>query len=73
MILPGSDTYFLGVSAHVSLKVASDVLLVIKKRWKFRFLGCFSKEKGEDATKKPEIFLINLEGSSLAQTHIFWE
>ena len=40
------------MSGHVSLKVATDDLLEIKKLWKLRFLGCFSKAKMEECDQK---------------------
>ena len=50
--IPCSATYFLEVGARVSLKVATKGSFRGKKLWKFRFLGCFSKEKTEECDQK---------------------
>ena len=50
--IPCSDTYFLEVGARVLLEVATKSFIRGKKLWKFRFLGCFSKEKTEECDQK---------------------
>ena len=52
MIMPGSDTYLLEVSAHVSLKVATDDSFRDKETMKNWFLGCISKAKMEECDQK---------------------
>ena len=52
MIMPYSDTCFLEVSAHVSLKVATDDSFRDKKHWKFRFWACFSWAETEEYDQK---------------------
>ena len=47
MLVASSDTYFLEVSAHVSLKVATKDSFRDKKTY-FKFLGYFSKAKTEE-------------------------
>ena len=42
----------MGVGAPVSLKVATKRFLRVKKLWKFRVLGYFSKSKTEECHKK---------------------
>ena len=45
MIQPFSVTYFLEVGARVLLKVANKGSIRGKKLWKFRYVGCFLKQK----------------------------
>ena len=47
MLVASSDTNFLEVSAHVSLKVATKDSFRDKKTY-FKFLGYFSKAKTEE-------------------------
>ena len=47
-----SAKFFLEVGAHVSFKIATKGLLEVKKLWKFRFLGYFSKVKMEECDQK---------------------
>ena len=54
--MPGSDTYFLEVSAQISLKVATNNSFRDKKLWKFSFLGYFSKAKTGKCTQKSPSF-----------------
>ena len=58
--IPCSATYFLEVGARVLLKVAAKELF-------------FSRKKRRSATKKLEMFLINLALLYLVQLHIFWK
>ena len=51
----GSDTYFLELSAHVSLKVAFKGYLRDKATMQLRFLGCSSKVKNEECDQKNRI------------------
>ena len=61
MFMPISDTHFLKVSAHASLKVAIKSSFRGKKRQKFRiFKAIFLKQKQSTATKKFGISLRNL-------------
>ena len=70
MLLPGSGTYFLEVSAHVSLKVATKVCLRVKKNSEnLYFLVVFLKEKRKSVTKEIEVSLRNL--LYFFQLHIF--
>ena len=57
-----SDAYFLEVSAHISLKVATKDYFRDKETENLYFWI---------ATKKVKISLINLEWSCLVQKHIF--
>ena len=52
MLIYGSDTYFLEVSAHVSLNVATKASFRDEKLRKFRFLAYFSKAKTEECDRK---------------------
>ena len=52
IITSSSATYFLEVGARVSLKVATEVFLEIKKLLKFRFLDYFSKAKTEECDQE---------------------
>ena len=52
MIMPGSDIYFLEVSAHISLKVATDDSFRDKETMKILFYSCFSKAKPEECDQK---------------------
>ena len=52
MLIHGSDTYFLEVSAHVSLNVATKASFRGEKLRKFRFLAYFSKAKTEECDRK---------------------
>ena len=62
--MPYSTTYFLEVSACVSLKVAMKVFFRGKQIQKFIFLEAYSlKQKRENATKPIYVFQSNL-GSS---------
>ena len=56
MLLPGSDTFFLEVTARVSLKVATQGYFKGKKLWRFRFLGCFTKAKPKEYWSSSEKF-----------------
>ena len=56
MLLPSSDTFFLEVTANVSLKVATQGYFKGKKLWKFRFLGCFTKAKRKEYWSSSEKF-----------------
>ena len=47
MLMASSDTYFLEVSTHVSLKVETKDSFRDKKTY-FKFLGYFSKAKTEE-------------------------
>ena len=51
IIIPCSAIYFLDVRVHFSLKVATKGFLRVKKLWKLRFLGCFSKAKSEECNQ----------------------
>ena len=62
--------YFLQVGAQVSLKVATEGK---KNSEKFRFIGCFPKQKRKSAIKKFEMFLINLASLYIVQLYIFWK
>ena len=74
MLLLDSDTYFLELSAHVSLKEASNVSFRGRKIQKFSILNAFLlKQKRRSAIKKFEVFLINLVLLYLVQLHIFWK
>ena len=61
-LMPDSDTYFLVVSARVSLKVAT----------KDYFRDKETMKKRSSTTKKIEISSINLECSWQVQKHFFW-
>ena len=50
--MAASDTYFLQVSAHVSLKVATKDYFRYQEKMKFNFLVCFSKAKTEVCHQK---------------------
>ena len=52
MLLFGLDTYFLEVSAHPLLKVATKGSFKDKKSENLAFLGYFSKAKREECNKK---------------------
>ena len=72
MLMPNLDTYFLEVSAHASLKVATENSYTGKKIQKLSILKFFFlKKKRKNATKKIEVSLINLPSLYLVQSHIF--
>ena len=52
MLLFGLDTYFLEVSAHPLLKVATKGSFKDKKSENLAFSGYFSKAKREECNKK---------------------
>ena len=53
MLMPGSNTYFLKVSGHVSLKVATKDSFRGKNNLKtLHFSGYFSKTKMEECDQK---------------------
>ena len=59
--IPCSDTNFLEVGARVSLKVATKGFFRGKKNSEnLAFLIIFVKQKRRSATKKSEMFLMNL-------------
>ena len=69
-----SNTYFLQVSAHVSLKVATKGYFRGKKNSETLDIWLvFLKEKRRSAIKKIEVSLTNLALLSLAQQHILWK
>ena len=72
--MPGSDPYFLEVSAHVSLKVTIKGSFRDKKIRKFSiFQDIFLNQKRRNATEKIYLSLINLILVYLAQLYIFWK
>ena len=72
MLMPGLDTYFLELSARVSLKGSTKGSSGGKKIQKFNIVNpFFLKKKRRSETKKIEVFLFNLECSCLVQIHIF--
>ena len=50
--MPGLDTCFLEVGAHVSLKVATNDYFRDKETIKISTLGCFSETKTEECDQK---------------------
>ena len=74
MIMPGSDTHFLEVSAYASLKVAADYFFREKKNIKIQNFKLFFQSKdGGVRPKSFEMFLINIALLYLVQLHIFWK
>ena len=72
--IPCSATYFLEVGACISLKVATKGSLIGKEYSEnLYFYVVFLKQKRSGATKKFEMFLINLALLYLVQLHIFWK
>ena len=73
MLMPVSETNFLEVSAHVSLKVATKGSFRGKKTLKFSIVSAFFlKQKRGSATKKIGKTLIRLSLICLVEQHIFW-
>ena len=74
MLMSGSDTCFLEVSAYVSLKVAIKGSFRGKKLQKFsKHFKAFSlKQKRGSTTKKIEVILVNF-GSHTLFSYIFSE
>ena len=61
MLIPGSNTHFLEVSAHVSLKVATKGSSRGEKVWKFSiFKDFYLKQKRRSATKNNKVSFMNL-------------
>ena len=74
MLMPGSNTHFLEVSVHVSLKVATKGSFRGENVWKFSVLKAFFlKQKRRSAIEKNEVSLINLTFLYLLQLYIFWK
>ena len=68
------NTYFLEVSAHLSLKVVTKASFRGKEVLKFSiFKVFFLKQKRRSATKNNEVPLMNLTLLYLVQLHIFWK
>ena len=73
MPMPVSETNFLEMSAHVSVKVATRGSFRSKKKQKFSIVNAFFlKQKRGSATKKIEKTLIRLSLIYLVEQHIFW-
>ena len=68
--IPCSATFFLGVGAHVSLKVTTKESFRGKNILKIKTFSLFFKAKTESATKKVEMFLINLASLYLVHRYI---
>ena len=74
MLLCRLDTYFLEVSAHALLKIATKVSFRGKKSKNLAFLGYFSEVKTEEYDySKLCFFFIILERSHLVQIHTVWK
>ena len=74
MLMSGLETYFLEVSAHASLKVATKASCRSKKIKKFSiFKARFLKQKRGSTTKKSEVSVTNLASLYLVQSYIFWK
>ena len=74
MLLSDSDTYFLELSAHVSLIVATKVSFKGRKIQKFSIVNAFFLEqKRKSANKKFGVLLINLTLLYLVKLHILWK
>ena len=69
MLISGWGTYFLEVSAHALLKVATETSFTGKKSENLAFSGYFQKQKRRSMTF---VFFIILERSYLVQIHTFW-
>ena len=68
--IPCSATFFLQVGAHASLKVTTKESFRGKNTLKIKTFSLFFKAKTESATKKVEMFLINLALLYLVQFYI---
>ena len=73
MLISGLDTYFLEVSAHALLKVATKGSFRRKKCENLAFLDYFCETKRRSPTKKTEVSVRDLASLYLAQLHIFWK
>ena len=71
MLISGLDTYFLEVSAHALLKVATETYFNGKKSENLAFLGYFFRSKNGGVWIL--FFSIILESSFLVQIHTFWK
>ena len=69
--MSGLDTYFLEVSAHSLLKVATKSFFRGKKLENLAFLGYFSEVKRRSMTKVNYVFFTILEHSFLVQIDTF--
>ena len=73
MLMPNLETYFLEVSAHVSIKVVTSDSFKDKKKLEYLdFWIIFLKVKQRNATKKTKFYLINLEWPYPVEMHITW-
>ena len=63
------NTYFLEINGHISLKVATNGFLEIKKG----FEGIILKQKRRSTTEEIHVFLILLECLYLVKLYIFWK
>ena len=72
MLMSWATSDFLKVRARFSLKVATKGSARSKNTENLDFYVVFPKQKRRSATKKFEMFLINLASLSLVQLHIFW-
>ena len=74
MLMLAPNTYFLEVSARLSLKVVTKASFRGKEVLKFSiFKVFFLKQKRRSATKNNEVPLMNLTLLYLVQLHIFWK
>ena len=73
MIMSGLDTYFLEVSVHALLKVATKGSFRGKKYENVAFLGYFSKVKTEECNQIVWHYLVDLALLYLVQLNIFWK
>ena len=74
MLMPVSETYFLEVSPHVSLEVATKGFFRGKRIWKVSIFKAFLlKQIRRSAAEKIGLSLINLVWIYLVQVHTFWK
>ena len=74
ILMPGSNTNFLEVNVHVSLKATTKGSFRGKNVWKFSVLKAFFlKQKRRSAIERNEVSLINLTFLYLLQLYIFWK
>ena len=73
MLMPNLETYFLEVSAHVSIKVVTSNSFKDKKNLEYLdFWIIYLKVKRRNATKKSKVSLINSKFPYPVEMHIIW-